>query len=42
MKLKNFGEKDTAPGSQAILHGPDWDQSHVCMVTDHLNDTQIL
>jgi hypothetical protein len=39
MKLKNFGEKDTAPGSQAIPHGPEWDQSHVSMVTDRPNDT---
>ena len=38
MKLKDLREKDTVPGSQGIPYGSGWDQTHVCMVTEHLND----
>jgi len=38
MKLKDLREKDTVPGSQGIPHGSGWDQTHVCMVTERLNE----
>ena len=38
IKMKNLGLKYTVPGSEKILHGPGWDQTHICMVAERLND----
>jgi len=38
-KTEKLGGKTTVPVSQGIPHGPGWDETHICMVKDHLNET---
>jgi hypothetical protein len=38
-KTDKTGGKTTVPGPQGIPHGPGWDQTHICMVKGHMNET---
>ena len=40
--MKHFGGNKEVPGSQVIPYAPDWDRTHVYMVTDHLHGTHPL
>jgi hypothetical protein len=42
IKLKNLGEKYTVLRTQGIPNGPGWYPTHVCMVTDLLNEYNLL